>query len=266
MSESEDEDTRWESIGKELASEIKRKVMPLFGTRKAGEVMGKNVSGDVTEYVDRVSEDVIIERLRPLGVNVVSEEMGEISTGSDVTVVVDPIDGSFNFTHGIPIFAFSMAVFRREEPVYGMICELITGRTYEAFRGGGAFMDGKPIYVRPCEPKKAAVSFYTRGRGMDIINRVKRIRVLGAIAVELSYLAAGSLQAVADVRNYVRPTDVAAGVLIAREAGAIVTDARGHDLKIKLKASDRMNVIASSSRELHELIMRTIGGPGDGRL
>jgi len=259
------ENINWSSVGRDMIGEIERKVMPLFGTPKAAEVVGKNESGDVTEYVDMVSEEVILKRLRPLGVNVVSEEAGEIDAGSETTVVVDPIDGSFNFTSGIPIFAFSMAVFKGTKPIYGLIHEFITGRTYEAYSGKGALMNGNPVHVKPEEPRKAAVSFYTRGRGLNLIGRVKRVRVLGAIAVELSYLASGALQAVVDIRNYVRPTDIAAGVLIAREAGAIVTDERGRSLELggDLRASKKMNVVAASDERLHELILRSLEEDGN---
>jgi len=257
-------DVDWSSIGREMAAEIEKRIMPLFGTQKAAEVVGENESGDVTEYVDMVSEEVILSRLQPLGVNIVSEESGELEAESEITVVVDPVDGSFNFTHRIPIFAFSMAVFKGTKPVYGFIHEFITGRTYEAYSGGGAFMNGERIRVKPTEPRKAAVSFYTRGRGLNLINSVKRVRVLGAIAVELSYLASGSLQAVVDVRNYVRPTDIAAGVLIAREAGAKVTDERGNELELgtELKASKKMNVVAASDERLHRLILHSLNAEG----
>ncbi len=249
----------WSSLALEISREIEKKIMPLFGTEKAAEVVGRNESGDITEYVDMVSEQVILEKLKPLGVNVVSEEAGEIEAGGEFTVVVDPIDGSFNFTSGIPIFAFSMAVFKGEEPVYGFIREFVTGRNYEAYRGRGAFMNGSRIRVRAKEPAKAAISLYTR-RETGLIRKVKRTRVLGAIAVELAYLASGSLQAVVDVRNYVRPTDIAAGVIIAREAGAIVTNERGEELKLGdgLSASRKMNIVAASDRRMHELIIKSL--------
>ncbi|NJE04876.1 bifunctional fructose-bisphosphatase/inositol-phosphate phosphatase [Thermococcus sp. M36] len=255
-------DVVWKEVALEMAKEVERKITPMFGTPKAGESLGKNVSGDVTKYVDKVAEDIVLERLRPLGVNIVSEEVGFIDNGSDYTVIVDPIDGSYNFAAGIPIFAFSFAVFKGKEPVYGAIYEFMPKNFYEAIPGEGAFMNGKKIHVRKPERGKEALSFYTRGRCVGLIKKVKRVRVLGAIAVELVYLAKGALDGVLDIRNYVRPTDIAAGVLIAREAGAMVTDENGKELELSLSATEQTNIIAVNDMYLLKLILEELkNGP-----
>ncbi|ASJ09579.1 fructose-1,6-bisphosphatase [Thermococcus siculi] len=252
----------WNELARELAGEVEKVVMPLFGTSKAGETVGTNVSGDVTKYVDKVAEDLVVRRLSSLGVNIVSEEIGFIDNGSDYTAVVDPIDGSYNFAAGIPIFAFSFAVFRGKKPVYGAIYEFVPKHFYEAIPGEGAFMNGRRIHVREPERGKEALSFYTRGRCTGLIEKVKRVRVLGAIAVELTYLAKGALDGVLDIRNYVRPTDIAAGVLIAREAGAIVTDERGREFEVHLSATEKTNVIAVNDEYLLKLILEELeNGP-----
>ncbi|HDZ35686.1 MAG TPA: bifunctional fructose-bisphosphatase/inositol-phosphate phosphatase [Thermococcus sp.] len=248
----------WNEVAIEMARQVEKEVMPLFGTPKAGETVGKNVSGDVTKYVDKVAEDVVLSRLQPLGVNVVSEEIGFVDNGSDYTVVIDPIDGSYNFAAGIPIFAFSFAVFKEKKPVYGAIYEFVPKHFYEAVPGRGAFLDGRRITVRKPERGKEALSFYTRGKCTGLINRVKRVRVLGAIAVELTYLAKGALDGVLDIRNYVRTTDIAAGVLIAREAGAIVTDETGKELELRLDATTKTNVIAVNDRYLLDMILEEL--------
>ncbi|ASJ11030.1 fructose-1,6-bisphosphatase [Thermococcus sp. P6] len=249
---------RWNEIALEIAGKVEREIMPLFGTPRAGENLGKNVSGDVTKYVDKVAEDVILSELRPLGINIVSEERGLIDSGSDYTAVVDPVDGSYNFVSGIPLFSFSFAVFRGKKPVYGAIYEFVTKNFYEGIPGNGAFMNGRPIRVKKPEPGREALSFYTRGRGTGLIGKVKRVRVLGTIALELAYLARGALDGVLDVRNYVRTTDVAAGVLIAREAGAIVTDERGRELRLRLDASSKTNVIAVNDRLLLDKVLEEL--------
>jgi myo-inositol-1(or 4)-monophosphatase len=253
-------DLPWNEVVYSLAKDIEGLVKPLFGTPEGGRSVGTNVSGDVTKYVDKVAEETAIERLKPLGINIVSEEVGFIDQGSEYTAVIDPIDGSYNFSVGIPIFAFSFALFRKEKPVYSALYEFMAGRYYEAIPGEGAYLNGSPIHVSPSEPKKAAVSFYTRGAGTGLIGRVKRVRVLGAIAVELAYLARGALQAVVDARNYVRPTDVAAGVLLVREAGGIVTDERGKELKVHLSAEENMNIVAAADETLLRIILEELEG------
>ncbi|WP_456367880.1 bifunctional fructose-bisphosphatase/inositol-phosphate phosphatase [Thermococcus sp.] len=248
----------WDRIALQLAKEIEEKIIPLFGTKKAGESVGTNVSGDVTKYVDRVAEDVILKELSPLGINIVSEEVGEIDSGSDYTAVIDPLDGSYNFYTGIPIFAFSIGVFKGKKPVYGAIYEFLTKNFYEAKPGEGAYLNGRPIKVNDPEPGKESLSFYTRGRCMEVVKKVKRIRVLGAIAVELAYVARGSLDGVFDIRNYVRPTDVAAGVLLVKEAGGIVTDESGRDFRVELSATEKTNIIAVANERLLNIILEAI--------
>jgi len=260
---SDPSEVMWKQVIFSLAKDLEKVVMPIFGKPEAGRDVGTNVSGDVTKYVDKVAEDVVLERLKGLGVNIVSEEIGFVDLGSEYTAVVDPIDGSYNFTAGIPIFAFSFALFQREKPVYAALYEFATENYYEAIPGKGAFLNGEPIRVRPLPPAKAAVSFYTRGRGVGLIRRVKRVRVLGAIAVEMAYLARGTLQGVVDVRNYVRPTDVAAGTLLVREAGGKVVDEAGKDIKIHLSAEEKMNIIAVSDEELLKLILEEVNSDGN---
>ncbi|WP_297070013.1 bifunctional fructose-bisphosphatase/inositol-phosphate phosphatase [Thermococcus sp.] len=252
----------WNEITFDIAKGVEKAVMPMFGTPEAGKDMGENVSGDVTKYVDRVAENLVVERLKPLGVNIVSEEIGNIDVGSDYTAVIDPIDGSYNFAAGIPVFAFSLAVFKCRSPIYGAVYEFVTGNFYEGIPGKGAFMNGNPIHVRKAERGKEAISFYTRGRCTGLIKKVKRVRVLGAIAVELTYLAKGALDGVLDVRNYVRTTDIAAGVLIAREAGALVTDENGEELRLNLNATDQTNIIAVNDRHLLNVILEEISRGG----
>jgi myo-inositol-1(or 4)-monophosphatase len=248
----------WSEIALETAKELEEKIMPLFGTEKAGENVGTNVSGDVTKYVDKAAEDIILKRLVPLGVNIVSEEVGEVDNGSDYTVIVDPLDGSYNFSAGIPVFAFSMGVFKGKKPVYGAIYEFLPKNFYEAKPGEGAYLNGKRIRVNEPQPGKEALSFYTRGRCLNLVKRVKRVRVLGAIAVEMAYVARGSLDGVFDIRNYVRPTDVAAGVLLVREAGGIVTDERGREFEVKFSATEKTNIIAVANERLLSIILEEI--------
>ncbi len=248
----------WNEIAFGTAKTLEREILPLFGTKKAGENVGTNVSGDVTKYVDRVAENIILNNLKPLGVNIVSEEVGEIDNGSDYTVVVDPLDGSYNFSTGIPIFAFSFAVYKGKRPVYGAVYEFITKNFYEAIPGEGAYLNGERIRVNEPEPGKEAISLYTRGRCTGLIGKVKRVRVLGAIAVEMAYVARGALDGVLDVRNYVRPTDIAAGVMLVREAGGTVTDERGKELELPLSARVQMNVVAVANERLLKLILEEL--------
>ncbi|RLF89549.1 fructose-1,6-bisphosphatase [Thermococci archaeon] len=248
----------WNEIAIQIAKEIENEIMPLFGKAKAGEFIGISPSGDQTKLVDKKAENVILNYLKPLNVNIVSEEIGSIDKESGYTVIVDPLDGSYNFINGIPVFGFSFAVFKGEEPVYAMIYEFITRDVYEGIPGEGAYLNGREIHVRPMNERLIALDLYTRGRGIEILTKIKRSRVLGAVAVELAYLAKGAIDGVVDIRNYVRPTDIAAGIVIAKEAGAIIRDGRGEELKFGLNASEKTNLIAVNDERLLNLILESI--------
>jgi len=248
----------WRETVLSIAREMEDKLLPLFGREEARKEVGVNVTGDVTKYADRVAEDVVLKHLEPLGVNVVSEEIGEIEVGSEYTVLVDPLDGSYNFSMGIPVFALSLAVFRGNKPVYGAIYEFFPRALYEAVPGRGAYLNGSRIHVNEPEPGKESLSFYTRGKCLGLVKRVKRIRVLGAIAVEMAYTARGSLDGVFDVRKYVRPTDIAAGVMLVREAGGIVTDERGKPLELDLSSRSTTNLIAVANERLLNIILEEL--------
>ncbi|BAA31020.1 bifunctional fructose-bisphosphatase/inositol-phosphate phosphatase [Pyrococcus horikoshii] len=247
----------WRKIAIDIIRDFDHNIMPLFGNPKASETISISPSGDETKVVDKVAENIIISKFKDLGVNVVSEEIGRIDQGSDYTVVVDPLDGSYNFINGIPFFAVSVAIFHEKDPIYAFIYEPIVERLYEGIPGKGSYLNGEKIKVRELA-EKPSISFYTKGKGTKIIDKVKRTRTLGAIALELAYLARGALDAVVDIRNYLRPTDIAAGVVIAREAGAIVKDLDGKDVEITFSATEKVNIIAANNEELLETILRSI--------
>ncbi|MFA4641485.1 bifunctional fructose-bisphosphatase/inositol-phosphate phosphatase [Pyrococcus kukulkanii] len=244
----------WRKVALDIIHEVETNVMALFGDPRASETIAISPSGDETKLIDKVAEDSILAKLRGLGVNIVSEEVGTIDKGSKYTVLVDPLDGSYNFIAGIPFFAVSVAVFEGKEPVYAFIYEPVMDRLFEGIPGEGAYLNGRKIRVR--EPsEKPAISFYTRGRGIELVNKVKRTRTLGAIALELAYLAMGALDGVIDIRKYVRPTDIAAGVIIAREAGALVKDSDGRDIEVSFSATEKLDIIAVNSEELLNTIL-----------
>ncbi|EHP84644.1 bifunctional fructose-bisphosphatase/inositol-phosphate phosphatase [Methanotorris formicicus] len=248
---------KWDEIALKIAKDIEKDIMPIFGKKEASKFIGYSPSGDKTKLVDKIAEDIVLEHLLPLDVNIVSEESGGINKESEYTVVVDPVDGSYNFIKGIPIFGFSFAVFKKNEPIYTMIYEFVTKNVYEGIPKRGAYLNGRKIKVKPLKLESISLSFYGN-KDANFLKNVRRFRILGAIAVELVYLAKGSLDGVVDIRKYVRPTDIAAGVVIARESGAIITDENGEELTFNLSATERLNIIAVNSKELLDIILENI--------
>jgi myo-inositol-1(or 4)-monophosphatase len=248
---------KWDEIGKNIAKEIEKEILPYFGRKDKSYVVGKSPSGDETEIFDKISEDIALKYLQPLDVNIVSEELGIVDNGSEWTVVIDPVDGSFNFINGIPFFAFCFGVFKNNEPYYGLTYEFLTKSFYEAYKGKGAYLNGKKIKVKDFNQNNITISYYP-SKKMDLEklrNKVKRVRIFGAFGLEMCYVAKGALDAVFDVRPKVRAVDIASSYIICKEAGALVTDENGEELKFKLNATDRIKIIVANSKEMLDIIL-----------
>jgi myo-inositol-1(or 4)-monophosphatase len=169
--------------------------------------------------------------------------------------IVDPLDGTANYVHGMPAYAVSIALEHGDQIVCGCVFDPTSGECYTAQIGGGAHLNGKSIRVSNCqtlEKAMVAVSFppnVPRGsieitRFVEVLHTAQSVRRLGSAALNLCYIGAGRLDSY--WATSVSAWDVAAGVLIVREAGGIVTDVRGTPLAI-----DRPEMLAASSTALH---------------
>ncbi|MEU4801905.1 inositol monophosphatase family protein [Actinosynnema sp. NPDC023587] len=174
----------------------------------------------------------------------VGEEEGRSDRAAESECVwaLDPIDGTANFVHGVPLSAVSLALLRGDRALVAAISLPLSDLHYSAVRGGGAFVNGKSIRASPTvDLAKAmiAVGDYALGPRAAVENRlriavtaalaadVERVRMFGSAAHDLVWVAEGRIDGAVVLSN--QTLDVAAGVLIAREAGAIVLDSTGHD-------------------------------------
>ena len=167
------------------------------------------------------------------------EEEGQIGD-TDYTWILDPIDGTSNFAHGLPLCAVSLALVHHSETVIAEIAAPFLGLRYSATRGGGAFVNGDRMQAsRTSELAKAIVSIgdYAVGADAEAKNRqrlhlttllaeqAERVRMFGSAALDLAWIAEGRTDAAIILAN--KPWDIAAGVLLAREAGALALDGSG---------------------------------------
>lgn len=156
---------------------------------------------------------------------------------SNVLFVVDPLDGTTNFLHGYPEYAVSVGVVVDDVPTAGVIIDVALNETFTAVKGGGAFVNGAPIRVSPIEDHRLAlvgtgfpfnrmddVEPYVRELA-HVMRGVSGVRRAGAAALDLASVAAGRFEAFWETR--LSPWDIAAGIVIIREAGGIVTDLSG---------------------------------------
>ncbi|CCO24587.1 inositol monophosphatase family protein [Maridesulfovibrio hydrothermalis] len=150
------------------------------------------------------------------------------------TWIIDPLDGTTNFAHGLPMVATSVALWEDDQVVLGIINLPILNEVFTAIRGGGAFLNGQPIHVSNCENLEMsliATGFpYAIDEHVDFITTALRkvllstqgVRRPGAAALDLAYLACGRYDGFYE--NCLKPWDTAAGWLLVEEAGGTVTE------------------------------------------
>jgi myo-inositol-1(or 4)-monophosphatase len=213
-------------------------------TRDFGEVQNLQVSlkgpGDYVTQADRRAEKVVREELlkaRPT-YGFLGEESEEIKgTDGAHRWIVDPLDGTTNFLHGIPMFATSIALQRSGEIVAGVIYNPASDELFTAEKGGGAFVNDRRLRVsarRNLSDSVIGCGVPHLGRGQHgrflvqlrhVMGEAAGIRSMGAAALDLAYVAAGRLDGFWD--EYLSPWDVAAGVVLIKEAGGFVSDLSG---------------------------------------
>src|SRR3989344_55795 len=168
------------------------------------------------------------------------EEEGKVGS-SDSLWVIDPIDGTTNFVHGVDQFCHSVALVEGGEIICGAVFNPVQKKLYTAQRGSGAFLNGKKIYVSRVSriedsllvsgfPYDAAMQKKTFASTAALRGLCQDIRRFGSAALDLCYIAEGACDAFFEY--VLRPWDVAAGILIVREAGGEVTDINGKTARI----------------------------------
>lgn len=219
-----------------IAKEAAELVLSYFGGDHV-DVRAKGV-GDVVTAADTASETLILSRLKEWFPEdgVVGEEGGNARSRSGRTWYVDPLDGTLNFSRSLPIWCVSLALFEGDQPLLAVIRDPIRCETFSAQRGMGSFGNGRRIWTSGVEELVGSVVHITvdlkdlgETAGLDDIvalsPRVLRTRNIGSAALALAYVAAGRLDGM--LHRFAYAWDYAAGVLLVREAGGVVTDLRG---------------------------------------
>lgn len=246
----------------DIAQAVSEVVIPLVGTPEGGRVTGMGADGTPTKLIDQLAEDCVMSGLRkhPVCGTVVSEEAGKVSLGNKPgTIFLDPVDGTYNAVAGIPFFALSLALALDDGIDAAFVRDLASGQTFTAVKGGGAFLDGKRVRVSGADQlETSALSLYGRrydpGRILSLGQKVRRWRLLGASALELSYIGCGRIDGFIDLRGTLRVTDAAAGMLICTEAGGRVSDLSGSPLLFPAEVTVGRCLVASNGL-MHEKII-----------
>jgi myo-inositol-1(or 4)-monophosphatase len=239
----------------QIAEEAGQLVLQYFASDEV-DVQAKGVR-DVVTAADLASEQLIKRRLRQVFPDdgMVGEEGTDVPGTSGRLWYVDPLDGTLNYSRGIPIWCVSLALYRRDEPLVGVIHDPVRRETFSAAAGLGAWCNGHRIETSGVEAWDQAVVHitvdFTEGSlraGLEDIQvvapAVLRTRNIGSAALSLAYVAAGRLDAV--LHRHAHAWDYGAGVILVQEAGGRVT---GLDGAPHTPACETM--LAASTEALH---------------
>jgi myo-inositol-1(or 4)-monophosphatase len=208
------------------------------GRVTAGQVEEKFLNGLVS-YVDRTAEEMLVDGLHDLlpDATFLTEEETAPNAESNLQWIIDPLDGTTNFLFGLPHYAISIGLKADRVPVFGLICHVPRDEYYYAWQGGGAWCDGRQIWVS----ERARLSdsliatglpYYDFGRAsayyaalQEFSRQTRGIRRFGAAALDLAYVASGQYDAFFEYG--LAPWDVAAGIVLVQEAGGKICDFSG---------------------------------------
>lgn len=198
-------------------------------------------TNNLVSYVDKEAEKAIIKGLKGIlpEAGFIGEEGTSDFRSETTNWIIDPLDGTTNFVHGLPPFAISIGLYHNNEVLVGVVHELNLKECFYAWKGGGAYCNGKPIKVSSITSVKEgliATGFpYHEFGKMDTYLAILKefmqhshgVRRIGSAATDLAYVAAGRFEAFYEYN--LNAWDVAAGVLLVQEAGGKVTDFAGGD-------------------------------------
>jgi myo-inositol-1(or 4)-monophosphatase len=192
-------------------------------------------------YVDKIAEKMLVERLVTIlpEAGFITEEGTLTKSGLKYCWVIDPLDGTTNFLHGLHPYAISIGLKEYDEVVAGLVYEIIGNEVFTAWKDGGAWLNGIQIHVSGA--KKLADSLIATGLPYSDFERLEQymksltyfcknthgIRRLGSAAVDLAYVACGRVEVFYEYALH--PWDIAAGIILVREAGGKISDFSGFE-------------------------------------
>ncbi|MEK7146017.1 MAG: inositol monophosphatase family protein [Patescibacteria group bacterium] len=259
-------------IAKKLAHDAGH--MALKMQKKSFQISSKgSSSSNLVTDVDKACEDLIISTIKKHfpDHSILSEEAGEITGSGDYKWIIDPIDGTTNFAHGLPFFAISIGIAYQGKPIIGVVEIPALGESFWAQEGRGAHLGNKKIQVSATDrlDKGLMATGFPYERGGDRYNMNMKlfdhfyksghgVRRLGVASIDLCYTAAGRFDAYWEYG--LKPWDIAAGKIILEEAGGTVTNMDGSKLNPKNES-----LLATNTR-LHSTLLQEFKKMGADKL
>ncbi|WEK18013.1 MAG: inositol monophosphatase family protein [Candidatus Pedobacter colombiensis] len=209
---------------------------------KAIEYKGLN---DLVSYVDKTAEKQLVRNLAKIlpEAGFTTEEKTTSRKGAVYNWIIDPLDGTTNFIHGLPTYSISIALYEEDKPVIGVVYEITRGEMFYTYQGGAAYLNNKPITVSS-RPKLSDCllatgfpyyEFDKQAQYMQLFSEMMRrchgLRRIGSAAVDLAYVACGRFDAYFEYN--LNSWDVAAGAYLVQQAGGQIMNFSGGDEFIK---------------------------------
>lgn len=278
----------------EIIKEVSRAIRPYVGKPESGEKVKIGADGTPTSFIDIVAEEKVINILKnaPVLSYIISEEIGELRLGKGTKrsislthelrrediedderpkfiFLVDPIDGTSNAIKEIPAFGISIAVASvpkgrlatLNDVELGFISNFGNGNFFEAEKRKGCWLNNEEVHpTNIVNFSDITLGGFTKSgtsSASQLVDNARRMRVLGSVVLEISYVASGRYDAFIDLRGS-RIIDIAASKLILEEAGGIITDKYGEKLNNKLSIHERTIVIAANNKILHKQMIDTL--------
>jgi myo-inositol-1(or 4)-monophosphatase len=255
---------------------VREATADLVGTETGRAELSQGAGGDTTVEIDRLAESVALDRLAQAAAagakfSILSEEVGQRSHGANwPLVLIDPIDGSLNAKQGIPVFAVMLALLDGPtlgDTRVGHVLNLATGDTWHAVRGVGAYRNQQDLTVLPMHRGRrdfemVALESSPRSviRAQPLLERSAKVRVLGSMALSIVHTATGGVD-VFCAPFQARAFDMAASLLILREAGGTASDCDGADVyRVPAALDGRTSLLCASDAEYHRQALQVMRG------
>jgi len=250
------------NVLEKICTKVSKIIIRDFGEIEKLQVSKKG-PGDFVTKTDRKVEKIIIEELEKARPNYgfIAEESGERGSESEFNWVIDPIDGTSNFMHGIPHFCISIALEKDKKIISGIICDPIKNETFYAEKGRGSYLNNRRIRISSRRKLDEVIGLYgcppmSKINGNKFFDQIKKaslsihkLRNYGSAALDFAYVASGRADfAWYDHLNY---WDYAAGKIILLEAGGTITDFKGKDF-------DNQKDIFISNSLIHDEVLNIL--------
>jgi myo-inositol-1(or 4)-monophosphatase len=247
----------------EVVREASRFIYAQYDMFNEEAVQTKSLNSLVS-YVDVESEKILVQGLQDVlpGCGFLTEEQTVSKSDKEFVWIIDPLDGTTNFIHGLPIFSVSVALYQNKEAIVGIVMDVMRDECFYAFKNGGAYLNGKRIYVS--DKSTLADCLVATGFPYEVFEytdtylgilkrlmpRCRGIRRMGSAAIDLAYTACGRFDAFFEYN--LNAWDVAGGAIIVQEAGGTVSD-----FSLEENFITKREILASNRKahlEMHRII------------